>query len=171
MDPHIISGAPLTPPHGINEILTTFGNIGSYISSGELLQPRWQSDFMATANLPFPLKLAWDPTQSITRITCHRLLTSIFPATFDRIQQHGLQASVTSFGGCFAFRPQRTGNKLSSHSWGIAIDLNSESNPQGSAGNMHPGLIDIFRSAGFSWGGDWQGHACDPMHFQFCTGY
>ena len=98
-------------------------------------------------------------------------MTSAFAGSSARIQDRGLQASVTSFGGCFAFRPQRTGSKLSAHSWGIAIDLNPESNPQGSAGNMDAELIDIFRSAGFEWGGDWQGKARDPMHFQFCTGY
>jgi hypothetical protein len=81
------------------------------------------------------------------------------------VQERGLQTSVTSFGGCFAFRPQRTGYKLSAHSWGIAIDLNSESNPQGSAGVMDARVIDIFRSAGFQWGGEWKGDACDPMSF------
>ena len=98
-------------------------------------------------------------------------MTSTFAAVFAGIQERGLADSVTSYGGWFAFRPQRTGNKLSTHSWGIAIDLNSESNPQGSAGNMDPEVIDIFRLAGFEWGGDWQGQTRDPMHFQFCTGY
>ena len=76
-----------------------------------------------------------------------------------------------NFGGCFAFRPQRNGSKLSAHCWGIAIDLNPESNPQGSAGNMDAGLIETFRHAGLEWGGEWQGKTRDPMHFQFCTGY
>jgi D-alanyl-D-alanine carboxypeptidase len=32
-------------------------------------------------------------------------------------------------------------------------------------------VIEIFRSAGFEWGGDWQSASRDPMHFQFCSGY
>ncbi len=78
---------------------------------------------------------------------------------------------MASFGGCFAYRPQRTGSKLSTHSWGIAIDLNPATNQQGSDGNMDPKLVEIFRCARFQWGGDWKGKARDPMHFQFCTGY
>jgi len=104
-------------------------------------------------------------------ITCHKLLASVFTGVFDRIQSSGLQSKITSFGGCFSFRPQRTGTKLSTHAWGIAIDLNPETNEQGTAGNMDSGLIATFREAGFKWGGDWQGRSRDPMHFQFCTGY
>src|SRR5450755_1789358 len=92
-------------------------------------------------------------------------------ALFGHIHERGLEARITSFGGCFTFRPQRTGSKLSTHSWGIAMDLNSESNPQGSDGDMDSELIDIFRHAGFEWGGNWPGKIRDPMHFQFCTGY
>jgi len=168
-------GVPLATesaaPHGIDEIVRVFGNIQEYIGPDGRLAPRWQADFLATLNLPFPLRLAWDSSRTITRMTCHRLMTSAFASAFGSIQQRGLQTLVTGFGGCFAFRPQRSGSKLSSHCWGIAIDLNPESNAQGSTGNMSAELIDIFRSAGFEWGGDWQGKVRDPMHFQFCTGY
>jgi hypothetical protein len=76
------------------------------------------------------------------------------------------------FGGCFSFRPQRTGTKLSTHAWGIALDLNPESNAQGTAGNMDARVVAIFKQAGFTWGGDWHGRVRDPIrHFQFCTGY
>jgi hypothetical protein len=74
---------------------------------------------------------------------------------------------LTCFGGCFAFRPQRTGTKLSTHCWGIAIDLNPYTNQQGTIGDMNAAVIDIFRAAGFEWGGDWTGHTRDGMHFGF----
>ena len=63
------------------------------------------------------------------------------------------------------------GDEASAHAWGIAIDLNPETNQQGTAGNMDYAVITAFREAGFKWGGDWTGKSCDPMHFQFCTGY
>ncbi|MGH9547351.1 MAG: M15 family metallopeptidase [Terriglobales bacterium] len=158
-------------PHGLEEIIATFGDIHKYIGSDGQLDPRWQTDFLARMLLPFPLRLAWNLSQTITRMTCHGRLARVYASVFASIQEQGLQAKVASFGGCFAFRPQRTGNKLSSHSWGIAIDLNPESNMQGSAGNMDAGLVEIFRRAGFEWGGNWKGKTRDPMHFQFCTGY
>jgi hypothetical protein len=161
----------LKSPHGLDEIIATFGNIYEYIGPGGQLAPRWQSDFLAKASFPFPLRLAWDPSRVIVQMTCHRLMTGIYASVFAGIQKDGLESKIASFGGCFAFRPQRTGSKLSTHCWGIAIDLNPGSNLQGSAGNMDRGLVEIFRNAGFQWGGDWEGKARDPMHFQFCTGY
>jgi len=67
-----------------------------------------------------------------------------------------LEKQITSLGGCFSFRPQPTGTKLSTHSWGIAIDLNPETNAQGTAGDIDSAIVDIFRKAGFQWGGDWE---------------
>ena len=101
----------------------------------------------------------------------HKLVAEVFVSVFADIQRAGLQQELTSFGGCFAFRAQRTGTKLSSHAWGIAVDLNPESNAQGTAGNMNAEVAATFTKAGFTWGGDWQGHSRDPMHFQFCSGY
>jgi hypothetical protein len=158
-------------PHGLNEIVARFGNIHEYVGTDGQLEARWQADFLERVSLPFSLPLSWDPSRTITQITCHRRMTLVFSSVFSRIQERGLQTRITSFGGCFTFRPQRTGSKLSTHSWGIAIDLNSESNAQGSDGNMDPELIDIFCHAGFEWGGEWLGKTRDPMHFQFCTGY
>lgn len=161
----------IAPPHGLEAILATFGDIHSYIRLDGSLDPRWQTEFFAALTLPFPMQLSWDKSRTATRMTCHRLVAEVFGRAFDEIQRMGLQAKIKTFGGCFSFRRQRTGPKLSTHAWGIAIDLNPESNAQGSLGNMDPGLTEIFRSVGFEWGGEWAGAARDPMHFQFCSGY
>ncbi len=161
----------LTSPHGLDKIIATFGNIYEYIGPDGQLDPRWETNFLARVNLPFPLRLAWDLSQTINQMTCHRRMTAVYASVFAGIQQSGLQARVSTFGGCFAFRPQRTGSKLSAHSWGIAIDLNPGSNLQGSAGDMDARVVEIFKNTGFQWGGEWKGKTCDPMHFQFCTGY
>jgi D-alanyl-D-alanine carboxypeptidase len=161
----------LVAPRGLEQIISAFGDIYEYIGTNGQLDARWQADFLQQMPLPFPVRLSWDLSRTITHISCHRRLMGILFSVLTDIQQCGLQEKITSFGGCFAFRPQRTGNKLSAHSWGIAIDLNPETNPQGSAGNMAGGLIEIFCQAGFEWGGDWPAKTRDPMHFQFCTGY
>lgn len=163
--------APTAVPRGLDEVIAIFGDIRKYVGADGRLDPRWETGFLAKVCLPFPLRLSWDLSRTITQMTCHRRMTGVYASVFAGIQQQGLHSRVSSFGGCFAFRPQRTGSKLSTHSWGIAIDLNPESNLQGSAGDMDAGLIEIFHSAGFEWGGDWKGTARDPMHFQFCTGY
>ncbi len=157
--------------HGLNEIIATFGDIHEYVGPDGELDPRWEADFLARVSLPYPLRLAWDLSRTITQMTCHRRMTGIYASVFASVQQRGLRSRVESFGGCFAYRPQRTGSKLSTHSWGIAIDLNPATNLQGSDGDMDPRLVEIFHCAGFEWGGDWKGKARDPMHFQFCTGY
>jgi hypothetical protein len=163
--------ASIVPPNGLDEIRSTFGDIFAYTTADHTLDSRWQSQFLERVILPFPMTLSWDHSQSVSAITCHKLLASAFTGVFARIQSSGLQNKVTSFGGCFSFRPQRTGTKLSTHAWGIAIDLNPETNEQGTIGNMDSELISMFCDAGFEWGGNWQGRSRDPMHFQFCTGY
>ena len=162
---------PIVPPNGLEEIRSTFGDIFHYILSDHTLDPRWQTEFLTRIALPFNLPLSWDKSRFVDHITCPKLVAASFTQVFAEIQRAGLHDKIASFGGCFAFRPQRTGTKLSTHAWGIAIDLNPESNEQGTAGSMDPGVIAIFKQAGFTWGGDWKGRFCDPMHFQFCTGY
>lgn len=169
-----VAGIPspqLQPPQGLQQILTTFGDINNYVQPDGSLEPEWWTDYLSQAQVPFPLVLSFDHSRSVTHFSCHKLMVGVFENVFSEIQSQGLQSQISSFGGCFSFRPQRTGSKLSAHSWGIAIDLNPETNAQGSAGNMSPGIVEIFRASGFEWGGDWPGRTRDPMHFQFCTGY
>jgi hypothetical protein len=165
------SPVAVLPPHGLDEIRSTFGDIFAYIRPDHTLDPQWQAEQLRTVSLPFPLALSWDRSRQVEHITCHKLLQEPFESVFKGLLKSGLQSKVTSFSGCFCFRPQRTGTKLSTHSWGIAIDLNPESNEQGTSGNMDPEVVSVFREAEFTWGGAWLDRERDPMHFQFCTGY
>lgn len=165
------SASVITPPRGLDQIVAKFGNVFDYIREDHTLDPLWQAEALQPAPLPFSVPLSWDKSRSVQRITCHKLLVQTCADIFLRIQSAGLQSQITSFGGCFAFRQQRTGAKLSTHAWGIALDLNPESNAQGTTGTMNAGVVAIFKEAGFTWGGEWQGSRRDPMHFQFCTGY
>lgn len=161
----------LAPPRGVEEIVAAFGDIYEFVRKDGSLDPRWQAESLTRIPLPFPMVLSWDHATSVDRMTCHKRLADVLEEVFTKIQTAGLQEKIKTFGGCFSFRQQRTGSKLSTHAWGIAVDLNSETNPQGAAGDMDAGVIEIFRAAGFEWGGDWAGKVRDPMHFQFCTGY
>jgi len=60
--------------------------------------------------------------------------------------------------------------QLSRHALGTAIDLNYHQNPYRSDGklitNMPGWYVQVWRDAGFCWGGDWE-DAKDPMHFSW----
>ena len=158
-------------PHGLDQIRATFGDIFQYVLPDHTLDPRWQADSLTRIALPFAMALSWDKPRTMTQMTCPKLMAGSFTDVFERLHGDGLQDKITTFGGCFSFRPQRTGTKLSAHFWGIAIDLNPETNAQGTAGHVDRNVVQIFRAAGFERRGDWQGRGRDPMHFQYCTGY
>ena len=161
----------LEPPDGLQQILAVFGNIHEFIGPDGILDSKWHTSFLDRAVLPFPLELSWDHSKTVTHMLCHKRLARTFEDVFGKIRAEGLQSKIVSFGGCFGFRTQRTGTRLSTHCWGIAVDLNPETNIQGTAGDIDKVVVEIFRSAGFKWGGEWPGARRDPMHFQFCTGY
>jgi hypothetical protein len=161
----------LQPPIGLGGIVREFGDIGSFVQADGCLDPRWESQSLAMVTSPFALVLAWDHSKMVSAFRCHKRLRGIFAQVFGHIIAAGLASKVRSFGGCFMYRPQRTGAKVSTHSWGIAIDLNPETNGLGSVGDMDPGVVRVFRDAGFEWGGEWAGRGRDPMHFQYCRSY
>lgn len=164
--------APLiVTPHGLEELIATFGDIRKHIRTDSTLMPSWESKHLARTKLPFSIPLSWARKKKVSRLYCHKKLVKIFPAVFAEIQKKGLKSEIRTYGGCFNYRSKRSSGKLSTHSWGISIDLNPTSNGMGTKGDMNPKVVEIFRRHGFKWGGDWTGRSKDPMHFQFCTGY
>src|SRR5437879_4251472 len=89
----------LTLPHGLEEILKTFGDIYEYLRTDGSLDSRWQADFLARIALPFALVLSWDHSKSVSQLTCHKRLTDIFAGVFELILSSGLQARVKTLGG------------------------------------------------------------------------
>lgn len=159
-------------PEGLSEIKAMFGDISQYIRSDATLSPDWEENNIGLIQLPFPMTLAWDHTTSVSHMRCHKLMMPIFSDVLDQILQQGLSSLVSYFGGCFMYRPERASHRLSVHSWGIAIDLNPETNKMGTAGDIDLRVVSIFKSADFTWGGDFLDQARkDPMHFQFCSAY
>lgn len=71
-----------------------------------------------------------------------------------------------------------SGCVLSMHSFGIAVDINYESNCNGcETYDMPKEIVDAFEKYGFRWGGRYKsifGSTIDPMHFEYlkeaCTG-
>ncbi len=83
--------------------------------------------------LPYPMRIAWDKTKTVNRITinkhCAESAGRAFAAALGfyglpEIQRLGLDL----FGGCFANRPMRGGQSLSTHAFACALDIDPERN-------------------------------------------
>ena len=88
---------------------------------------------LTTISVPFPLKLSWSTDTVVYKVTCHKLVADSLVrvqrnilATYGYMEIERLRLDV--FGGCYAARPMRGANKLSTHAWGIAWDTNPVEN-------------------------------------------
>lgn len=146
-------------PVGLDEIINTFGNLDT---------PHFESRYIEVFTLPYPL--FYDGVK-VTRSRCHYLIVENFQKVFEEIKAANLQDLVKNYSGIYNQRPIRGQSAHpSTHSWGIAIDLESEKFPLGSTQRFPDEIVNIFQDAGFFYGGDFIARK-DPMHFQFCKGY
>jgi len=88
---------------------------------------------LTTVRIPFALRLAWDISVKVKRITCHKKVAPSLIGILEALLEHyGYQRikelGIDLYGGCFNHRKMRGGRKLSTHSWGAAIDLHPEMN-------------------------------------------
>ena len=117
--------------------------------------------YLVTLTLPYPMRLACDTDETVTRMRCHKLVADKFQAVFKELLDiYGLarikELGIDLFGGCFNFRKMRGGSAWSKHSWGIAIDLDPARNTlketRATARFARPEyqpMIDIFYKHGF----------------------
>jgi hypothetical protein len=137
---------------------------------------RWEATQLVSIVAPYPLRLSWQIGTTVHRLRCHRkvadslkrILTAIWEACGRNLAT--VQAArLDLFGGCYEYRRARGGSALSLHAWGAAIDIDPERNGLGvewrdGAGMLPRFVIDIFRSEGWTWGGDFS--RPDAMHFE-----
>lgn len=95
--------------------------------------------------LPYPMKLAWDKSKTVTKVTCHKLVAQNFLNVFnDLLSHYGLakiqELGIDLFGGIYNCRPMRGGTTFSTHAYAVAIDLHPTMN----------GLNTTFKNALFS---------------------
>lgn len=161
-------------PTGLKEINTVYGKpyAGKNMS-------QYDSDFrkkLVIATLPFPMRLSWNTEKTVNRILIHSLISSTVVDALQEIKdivgyEEIRRKGWDLYGGTFNFRPVRgNNNKLSTHSWGTAIDLNPHLGPLGETPRKYPHIfVDAFKKRGFLWGGDFE--RPDGMHFQAIRGY
>jgi len=151
-------------PHGLDEIIAMFGDPASV---------GWEEANIVSFDLPYPLIYDGGNGTSfhVTRTRCHRLVVENFIGAFRDIEAAALTPLVTNFGGLYNQRQKRTNpSHPSTHSWGIAIDLEPKRYPLGGHDRFPDAVVTIFQKYGFMYGGDFHG-TLDPMHWQLATGY
>jgi len=121
----------------VQEIIKKYGKPGDAIN-------------FTSIELPFPMRIAWDKSKTVSKMTCHKLVgESLKKALTEILSHYGLakikELEIDIFGGCFNHRPMRgleakydaaiaagklelAATYLSKHSWAVAIDLNPEKN-------------------------------------------
>jgi hypothetical protein len=89
---------------------------------------------------------------------------------FEEICDLGLARHVHTFDGCFNIRKVRgSTSNWSTHTFGIAIDLNAATNGLGVEPQIHSGIVECLVKRGFQWGGKFRRK--DGMHFQRIRGF
>lgn len=157
-------------PHGFPQLIATYGDPRPFVND----KPGWEAQTLVTIPLPTPLPYAYVQSTDITKIRAHTLVASQFVSAFTACLSAGVPRDRLIYGGIYAWRAVRGQTRLSTHTWGIAVDLDPGKNPLGQhwragVGMLPETIIDVFRTHGFVWGGDWS--RPDPQHFQLVDGY
>lgn len=131
---------------------------------------------LTVINLPYPMRIAWDTSKTVTKMQCHKLIAPALLNVFkDLLAHYGLtrlkQLGIDLFGGCYNFRQMRGGTDWSRHSWAIAIDLDPARNQLKESKRTarfarpeYAPMIDIFYRHGFISLGREKDY--DWMHFE-----
>lgn len=140
-------------------------------------KPNEAGTYLTTIKLPYPMRIAWDTKTMVTKMRCHKDVADAFLAVFNELLEHYgyqriVELGIDLYGGCFNFRKMRGGDSWSTHSWGIAIDLDPSRNMLKETSKTarfarpeYKDMIDIFYKHGFISLGREKNF--DWMHFQY----
>jgi hypothetical protein len=129
------------------------------IKYGQIVDNVWynESKWCHIFDIPF----SWFPAK---RVYCNRDFVGPFWDALKNIDEQNLQREIRSYNGIFNIRKKRTCNEMSTHSYGISIDLNTLIMPLGSKTLWTPQFLKCWEDAGFINGEIF--NTPDPQHFQ-----
>ena len=108
--------------------------------------------------------------RSGTAVNVHKRIARLVDMLLDETERRGYRLDRTQTGG-FNNRPISGTNKPSNHSWGLALDLNWQRNPENFHGVVKTDfpvwLPKLWGRYGLAWGGNYRGSHKDPMHLEF----
>lgn len=147
---------------------------------GLIKDGKWANEVKWCSLLPIPEEVAkcWINTATdpdgpgpllggpTTRIYCNKDMQAPLLAALRNVVERGLLSELKTFDGCFKIRQVRgISSSLSTHSYALAIDLNSKENPLGGPNKLSKEFVKCFTDTGFIWGGNFRRK--DGMHMSF----
>ena len=152
-------------PAGYTQIVNRFGQPCS--SQASAISTSWRAaDTGQTFSFRFHKKLGGYPTEMISNKGGSS--TNLDNDVYGHIQNDHLQAYVEHGIYGFACRLMRGGSSYSTHAFGIAIDVSSAEEYMGKCtSSVNRNHAYIWQNHNWYWGLAF----CDPMHFQYATGY
>lgn len=128
------------------------------------VDPAFAADHIVNADVPI-----------LGSVTCHEEIIDDLRRALQQTVEAGLASEIDPkrYAGCYHPRRISTSSqRLSHHSWGIALDLNVDLSLPDLGPPPHPDVIAAFEAHGFRWGGhfihpdnhhfEWVGDATDP---------
>ena len=152
-------------PSGYTQIVNRFGQPCS--AEAHAISMKWQAaDNGTTYTFSFHRKLGGRPTAMVSDKGGKS--TNLDNDVYGHIQNQHLQEFVEHGIYGYACRAKRGSSDWSTHAFGIAIDVSSAEEYMGKCtSTVNENHAQIWKSHGFHWGLSF----CDPMHFQYVTGY
>ncbi len=145
---------------------------------GDPFRAGFERDNIVTITPPWQMRFTDDsgnvsPVRGVrVHKKCSVSLQTVFNKLWDHYgrNQHNIEAAgLADFAGSYVKRNVRgSSSAISCHAFGAAIDLNpaqNQMNYDGNRGAMPDAVVQIFKSEGWFWGGDFKSRK-DPMHFQ-----
>ena len=141
----------------VGTVADVVGTFNYTVLGGGRIAPEqsWVATHISTEQVPI-----------LGTVTCNRFLFPQLRAALEEIVTRGLADKINpgEYAGCYYPRFIAGSTTLSNHSFGLALDLNVPGNQRGTVGEMDRTVVEIFKTWGFAWGGDWR--YTDPMHFE-----
>lgn len=147
-------------PRGVEAVYGSFRYKSHPEQTGAIVIEReWVRANIVKVKIPYTNRHTW----------MHRLVADEFKSLFARaVEATGNQYTPAKVWSWVARRKMwRDDKSPSMHSWGVAVDIDPHLNKYGTeTGPLYdfPEFVDVFESAGWSWGGRWR--TPDPHHFE-----
>jgi hypothetical protein len=140
-------------------------------------QLQFEQQHMVVWNVPADIRAAIPALPA--RIYCNKVIVVPLEKALRRCMAEVVHKEIKTYDGCFVVRKQRGSNAISTHSFGLAVDMNAAWNPL--VRNVTPAtrpalrkakvqwsekFLDCWRKEGWNCGADWI-TVLDGMHFQW----